>query len=91
MLYYLFESLNAQGVPGMGAFTYISTRAALALIVSLLISTLIGSKIIDWLRSKQMSDAIRPLDIEGQMAKVGTHYGWYHHHHCHYYPHTAFQ
>lgn len=72
MLYYLFESLNAQGVPGMGAFTYISTRAALALIVSLLISTLIGSKIIDWLRSKQMSDAIRPLDIEGQMAKVGT-------------------
>ncbi|MDO5017427.1 MAG: phospho-N-acetylmuramoyl-pentapeptide-transferase [Porphyromonas sp.] len=72
MLYYLFDALMRQGVPGMGAFTYISTRAALAFITSLLISTFIGSKIIDWLRSKQMSDAIRPLDIEGQMAKVGT-------------------
>lgn len=72
MLYYLFEYLNNMDVPGMGAFTYISTRAAMALIISLLISTLIGSRIIDWLRAKQMSDAIRPLDIEGQMAKVGT-------------------
>lgn len=72
MLYYLFEYLNRIDVPGMGAFTYITTRAAMALIVSLLISTLIGSKIIDWLRRKQMSDAIRPLDIEGQMAKIGT-------------------
>ncbi len=72
MLYYLFEYLQSKGVPGIGAFTYISTRAGLALILSVIISTLIGSKIIDWLRSKQMSDAIRPLDIEGQMAKVGT-------------------
>ncbi len=72
MLYYLFDYLQKVGTPGMGAFGYTSTRAALALIVSLLISTLIGSRIIDWLRNKQMADAIRPLDIEGQMAKVGT-------------------
>lgn len=72
MLYYLFNYLYSIGVPGMGAFSYITTRAAMALIVSLVISTLIGSKIIDWLRGKQMADAIRPLDIEGQMAKVGT-------------------
>ncbi|MDN4754281.1 phospho-N-acetylmuramoyl-pentapeptide-transferase [Porphyromonadaceae bacterium W3.11] len=72
MLYYLFEYLHQSGVPGMGAFLYITTRAALALITSLLIATIIGSKIIDILRKKQMADAIRPLDIEGQMAKVGT-------------------
>lgn len=72
MLYYLFDYLLAQGVPGVGAFTYISTRAAMALIVSLIASTWVGSHIIDWLRKKQMSDAIRPLDIEGQLAKVGT-------------------
>ncbi|MBR8784032.1 Phospho-N-acetylmuramoyl-pentapeptide-transferase [Porphyromonas levii] len=72
MLYYLFDYLQKIGTPGMGAFSYTSTRAALALIVSLLISTLIGSRIIDWLRGKQMSDPVRPLDIEGQMAKVGT-------------------
>lgn len=72
MLYYLFDYLLAQGVPGVGAFTYISTRAAMALIVSLIVSTWVGSHIIDWLRKKQMSDAIRPLDIEGQLAKVGT-------------------
>lgn len=56
----------------MGAFLYITTRAALALITSLLIATIIGSRVINWLRKKQMADAIRPLDIEGQMAKVGT-------------------
>lgn len=56
----------------MGAFTYISTRAALALILSLILAIGVGSKIIDWLRKKQMADAIRPLDIEGQLAKVGT-------------------
>lgn len=72
MLYYLFDYLHSIRIPGMGAFTYISTRAALALITSLLLSTIIGSKIIDWLRTKQMADAIRPLDIEGQMSKVGT-------------------
>lgn len=72
MLYYLFEHLHQSEVPGMGAFLYITTRAALALITSLLIATIIGSRIIDWLRKKQMADAIRPLDIEGQMAKVGT-------------------
>lgn len=72
MLYYLFEYLQSQEVPGMGAFTYISTRASLALVLSLIVATLIGDKIIDLLRRKQMSDSIRPLDIEGQLAKVGT-------------------
>lgn len=72
MLYYLFEYLQSQDVPGAGAFTYTSTRAALALILSLILATLIGDKIIDTLRRRQMSDSIRPLDIEGQLAKVGT-------------------
>ncbi|MDO5036045.1 MAG: phospho-N-acetylmuramoyl-pentapeptide-transferase [Porphyromonas sp.] len=72
MLYYLFEYLESMEVPGMGAFTYISTRSGLAFITSLLLATLVGSKIIDWLRSKQMADSIRPLDLEGQLSKVGT-------------------
>lgn len=72
MLCYLFEFLHGLGVPGMGAFTYVSTRAAMALIVSLILATLVGGKIIDFLRSKQMSDEIRPLDLEGQISKKGT-------------------
>ncbi len=72
MLYYLFEYLQRLNIPGAGAFTYTSTRAALALVLSLVVATLIGDKIIDLLRRKQMSDSIRPLDIEGQLAKVGT-------------------
>lgn len=72
MLYYLFGYLNSIHVPGMGAFTYTSTRAALAIIASLLLSTLVGSKIIDRLRRMQMSDDVRALDIEGQLSKIGT-------------------
>ena len=72
MLYYLFEYLQSLHVPGIGAFTYVSTRSGLALVLSLFISTIIGRRVIDFLRSHQMSDEVRALDIEGQMAKRGV-------------------
>ena len=69
MFYYLSEYLRSLGVPGMGAFGYVSTRAGLALLFSLFISTIIGKRVIDFLRSRQMSDDVRDLGLEGMMAK----------------------
>lgn len=72
MLYYFFQYLKTVGVPGMGAFTYVTTRMALAFIFSLLIATIVGGRIIDTLRKRQVGENIRPLDIEGQLSKSGT-------------------
>lgn len=73
MLYYLFEYLNKMfDFPGAGLFHYISFRAALALIVSLLISMVFGKKIIEFIRKKQIGETIRELGLEGQKQKGGT-------------------
>lgn len=72
MLYYLFDCLNELNIPGAGMFKYISFRSALALIFSLIISTVIGSKMIDFLRKKQIGETVRDLGLEGQMQKKGT-------------------
>lgn len=72
MLYYLFEYLNTLEVPGMGAFTYVTTRAGLAFIFSMLIATIVGRRIIDKLQLKQIGETIRDLGLEGQMSKKGT-------------------
>lgn len=72
MLYYLFEYLNTLEVPGMGAFTYVTTRAGLAFILSMLIATIVGRRIIDKLQLKQIGETIRDLGLEGQMSKKGT-------------------
>lgn len=73
MLYYLFTYLDQQwDFPGAGVFRYISFRAAMALITSLLIAMIFGGKIIDWLRKKQIGESIRELGLEGQSQKAGT-------------------
>jgi phospho-N-acetylmuramoyl-pentapeptide-transferase len=73
MLYYLFNYLDRVfDVPGAGAFNYISFRAALALITSLVISLLFGKRIIDFIRRKQIGETIRELGLHGQMEKKGT-------------------
>ncbi len=72
MLYYLFKYLNELDFPGAGVFQYISFRAALAAILSLVISTVTGRLIINWLQKKQIGETIRDLGLEGQMAKKGT-------------------
>ena len=72
MLYYLFNYLDQLDFPGAGMFRYVSFRAALAVILSLLISTIIGRKIIDKLQKLQIGETIRDLGLEGQMSKKGT-------------------
>src|ERR1700753_108155 len=73
MLYYLFQYLDrAFDFPGAGVFQYISFRAALALITSLIISLLFGRRIIEYIRKKQIGETIRELGLEGQTQKKGT-------------------
>src|SRR3954471_42900 len=73
MLYYLFNYLDkALDFPGAGVFQYISFRAAMALITSLVISLLFGKRIIEFIRRKQIGESIRELGLEGQTKKAGT-------------------
>jgi len=72
MLYYLFRYLDSLNIPGAGVFNFISFRAAAAIITSLVISLLIGKKIIYFLQKKQIGETIRDLDLEGQYRKQGT-------------------
>ena len=73
MLYYLFEYLDkTMDIPGTGVFQYITFRSALALILSLLISTIYGKKIITFLRNQQVGETVRELGLEGQNQKAGT-------------------
>jgi phospho-N-acetylmuramoyl-pentapeptide-transferase len=72
MLYYLFSYLDKFDFPGAGLFNYISFRAAMALIFSLIISIIFGKRIIGLLQKQQIGESIRDLGLEGQMAKQGT-------------------
>jgi phospho-N-acetylmuramoyl-pentapeptide-transferase len=73
MLYYLFQYLDRVfDFPGAGVFQYISFRAALALISSLIISLVFGKRIIEFIRKKQIGETIRELGLEGQKQKTGT-------------------
>lgn len=73
MFYYLFNFLDKQfNFPGAGVFQYISFRAAMALIVSLLISLVFGKRIINLLQKKQVGETVRDLGLQGQLQKKGT-------------------
>ena len=73
MLYYLFEYLDQRfDFMGAGLFRYISFRAAMAVLVSLLISMIYGKRLIAELRRRQVGESIRNLGLEGQMEKQGT-------------------
>ncbi|MCF6296040.1 MAG: phospho-N-acetylmuramoyl-pentapeptide-transferase [Flavobacteriaceae bacterium] len=73
MLYYLFEYLeNEFQFPGASLFGFLTFRAALAIILSLLISTIYGKRIIRFLNKKQVGETIRDLGLEGQQEKAGT-------------------
>ena len=73
MLYYLFGYLHeVHDLPGAGVFQYISFRAAMAIITSLVISMVIGKYIIQQLQLKQVGEIIRDLDLQGQAEKKGT-------------------
>jgi phospho-N-acetylmuramoyl-pentapeptide-transferase len=73
MLYYLFSYLNKNySIPGIGVMQYITFRMAMAVIVSLLVTTVYGRRLIDYLRFKQVGETVRNLGLEGQMQKSGT-------------------
>lgn len=74
MLYYLYEYLNTQGIhlPGIGMFRFISFRAGMAVLLSLIIALVFGKKIINYLRKKQMGEMVRDLGLDGQKQKEGT-------------------
>ena len=73
MLYHLFTYLDSvMDVPGTGLFRYISFRAGMSLITSLVIGILFGKRIIEWLQLKQVGEIVRDLGLEGQMNKQGT-------------------
>lgn len=74
MLYHLIDWLENLGVhiPGMGLMHYLSFRALLAAVISILIAFFAGRKIIAWLQRHQIGETIRNLGLEGQMQKKGT-------------------
>jgi phospho-N-acetylmuramoyl-pentapeptide-transferase len=73
MLYYLFKYLEeSHQSPGASLFGFITFRAAVAIILSLMISTIFGKRIIRFLQKQQVGETIRDLGLEGQKEKAGT-------------------
>ncbi len=73
MLYYLFEYLeNEYQVPGAGLFQFLTFRAAMAILLSLVIATAYGKRVILFLQRKQIGETIRDLGLDGQKQKAGT-------------------
>ena len=73
MLYHLFEILESQfNLPGASLFSYLSFRAAVTVIMALLISIVFGKKIINYLKVKQVGENVRELGLEGEQKKAGT-------------------
>ena len=74
MLYYLYEYLTDHGihVPGLGMLKYISFRAGMAVLFSLIIALVYGKRVINYLRTKQMGELVRDLGLDGQKQKEGT-------------------
>ncbi len=73
MLTYLFEYLQSEfNLPGAGVFQYITFRAGLAVVTSLLISMVIGKRIIRFLQIKQIGETVRQLGLQGEDLKKGT-------------------
>jgi len=68
-LFSWFEELD---FPGAGLFQYISFRSALSVITALIISTLVGKRIILYLQRRQVGESVRDLGLNGQVEKEGT-------------------
>ena len=73
MLYYFFYWLNQRShIAGAGVFQYITFRAALAIILSLIVTTVWGKKVILYLQKKQIGESVRELGLAGENLKKGT-------------------
>ena len=78
MLYYLFDFLNKKNLDllGAGVFQYISFRAGMATLLSLLITITFGKQLINKLRRKQVGETVRDLGLDGQIEKAGNSQLW---------------
>jgi phospho-N-acetylmuramoyl-pentapeptide-transferase len=73
MLYYLFEFLEKRyQFPGASLFGFLTFRAAMSALLSLILATVYGKRIIRILRRRQVGESIRDLGLEGQQEKAGT-------------------
>jgi len=73
MLYYLFTWLDEKfNLAGAGLFQYITFRAAMAILLSLIIATVYGKRLIIFLQNKQIGESVRDLGLAGQNEKKGT-------------------
>ena len=73
MLYYLFEYLEAEyQLPGATLFRFLTFRAGMSVLLSLILATVYGKQIIRLLRRKQVGETVRDLGLEGQKEKAGT-------------------
>ena len=72
MIYHLFEYLQQFDFPGAGMFQYLSFRASITVMTSLVISMIVGKRIIKMLHRKQIGESVRDLGLEGQSEKQGT-------------------
>jgi len=74
MLYYLFDWFKDEGIhiPGGGLFEFITFRVLLAMLLSLVVATLVGRRLINYLRKKQVGETVRDLGLAGEQTKKGT-------------------
>lgn len=74
MLYHLFDWMTRNGIkfPGSGLFQFLSFRVLLAVILSLVIATVFGKRLINFLQKKQIGETVRDLGLQGEKQKTGT-------------------
>ena len=74
MLYHLFNWLTKNGIkfPGSGLFQFITFRVLMAVILSLVIATVFGKRLINFLKRKQIGESVRDLGLQGEKQKTGT-------------------
>lgn len=74
MLYHIFDWLTKEGFrfPGINLFQFITFRVMLAMILSLVITTVYGKKLIKYLQKKQLGESVRDLGLDGEQEKTGT-------------------
>src|SRR5437762_7879969 len=74
MLYHLFKWFETEHIrfPGVGLFQFITFRVLLAVILSLLITTVYGKKLINFLKRKQIGESVRDVGLAGEQQKKGT-------------------
>lgn len=72
MIYHLFKALKDYDIPGQGLMGYLSFRAFMAAVISMLTALFAGKSIISRLQKHQIGETIRDLGLEGQLSKKGT-------------------